>query len=108
MNRLMNGLSEKTSVLPTIVAKPYHSTGGAQGCAGRARCAAKYAVARKSYSRSRIVAGPDGLVLATRETGFKWSPHQSTTPARKLYDVAPQKAGYKLIGLPENCSSWDE
>ena len=74
MNRLMNGLSEKTSVLPTIVAKPYHSTGGAQGCAGRARCAAKYAVARKSYSRSRIVAGPDGLVLVTREHGLQVEP----------------------------------
>jgi len=40
--------------------------------------------------------------------GYKRSPHQSTTPARKLYDVAPQKAGYKSIGLPENCSSWDD
>jgi len=39
--------------------------------------------------------------------GYKWSPHQSTTPARKLYDVAPQNSGYKSIGLPENCSSWD-
>jgi len=40
--------------------------------------------------------------------GYKRSPHQSTTPARKLYDVAPQKAGYKSIGLPEICSSWDD
>jgi len=39
--------------------------------------------------------------------GYKWSPHQSTTPARKLYDVAPRNAGYKSIGLPENCSTWD-
>jgi len=40
--------------------------------------------------------------------GYKWSLHQSTTPARKLYDVAPQKAGYKSICSPENCSSWED
>jgi len=40
--------------------------------------------------------------------GYKCSTHQSTTTARELYDVAPQKAGYKSIGLPENCSSWDD
>ena len=37
--------------------------------------------------------------------GYKGSPHHSTTPARKLYDVAPQTAGYKSIGLPANGSS---
>ena len=59
---------------------------------------------------------PDLEVLLARtascwppgNAGYKWSPHQSTTPARKLYDVAPQKADYKSIGLPENCSSWDD
>jgi len=57
-----------------LVAKVYHSTGGAQGSTGRAGCAAEYAVARKSYSRSRIVAGPDGPVLATRERGLQAEP----------------------------------
>ena len=40
--------------------------------------------------------------------GYKCSSHQSTTPARKLYDVAPQKAGYKSIDLHGICSSWDD
>jgi len=40
--------------------------------------------------------------------GYKWNPHQSTTPARQLYDLAPQKAGYKEIGFPENCNSRDD
>jgi len=57
-----------------VVAKMYHSTGGAQGCTGRAGRAAEYAVARKSYSRSRIVADPDGPVLATRERGLQAEP----------------------------------
>ena len=65
----------------TIVAKMYHSTEGAQGCTGRAVCAAEYAVARNSYSRSRIVAGLDGPVLATRERGLQAEPSS-------IYDAA--------------------
>jgi len=59
----------------------HHSTGDAQGCTGRAGRAAEYAVARKSYSRSRTVAGPDGPVLATRERGLQAEPSS-------IYDAA--------------------
>ena len=38
------------------------------------RHAAEYAVARKSYSRSRVVAGPDGIVLATGKRGLQVEP----------------------------------
>jgi len=57
-----------------IVPKLLHSSGGAQGCAERAGSAAEYAAARKSYTRSRFVAGADGLALATRERGLKEEP----------------------------------
>ena len=39
--------------------------------------------------------------------GYKWNPHQSRTPARQLYDLAPQKAGFKAIGFPDIFNSWD-
>jgi len=46
---------------------------------------AEYAVARKSYSRSRIVAGPDGPVLATRERGLQAKPSS-------IYDAAEENS----------------
>jgi len=50
------------------------TTGGAQGCAGRAERATEYSAARESCSRFTVVAGPDGLVLATRERGLQVEP----------------------------------
>jgi len=45
-----------------------------QGRAGRSALAVEYAAARKSYSRSKNAAGPDGVVLATRERGLNVEP----------------------------------
>jgi len=66
-----------------------------RGWAGRAGHA-------EGVLRSEIL--PPDLIFLLAQTALCWprgkvrykrSPHQSTTPARKLYNVAYQKAGYK-------------
>jgi len=78
------------------------------GCAGRAGNAAGVLRAEILTPDLKCLLAQTALCWPRGNAGYKWSPHQSTTPTRKLYDVAPQKAGYKSIGLPENCSSWDD
>jgi len=65
---------QETESCVCIVAQLYHSTGGEQVCVGRGGRAAEYAAARKVYSRSIIIAGPDGLVLTTRQRGLSVEP----------------------------------
>jgi len=78
------------------------------GCAERAGHAAGVMRAEILTPDLEFLLAQTALCWPRRNVGYKRSPHQSTTPARKLYDVAPQKAGYMSIGLPENCSSWDD